>query len=66
MRACSVGELVPVGDALTSLDGSVKAIRSASPQVRHHFTQADQVNQPFTAHETAPDAVIGSGGDFAP
>ena len=27
------------------LGGPVKAIREASPQARHHFTQADQVNQ---------------------
>ena len=31
--------LVPVGEASGSLDGTVKAIRDASPQARHHFTQ---------------------------
>ena len=33
----------------------VKAIRDASPQVRHHFTQADQVNQLVSASEADPD-----------
>ena len=37
--------LVPAGEASGSLDGPVKAIRETSPQARHHFTQADQVNQ---------------------
>ena len=36
------GELVPIGDAPSGMDGPVKAIRDASPQARHHFTQADQ------------------------
>ena len=39
------GELVLIGDALSGMGGPVKAIRDASPQARHHFTQADQVNQ---------------------
>ena len=34
--------LVPIGEAIS---GPVKAIREASPQALHHFTQADQVNQ---------------------
>ena len=38
--------LVPIGEAFGDLDGPVKAIREASPQARHHFTQADQVNHP--------------------
>ena len=33
----------------------MKAIRKASPQVRHHFTRADQVNQLVTASEADPD-----------
>ena len=37
--------LVPVADALSDLPGQVQALREASPQARHHFTQADQVNQ---------------------
>ena len=44
-------ELVPIGDALADLGGPVKAIRDASPQSRHHFTQADQVNQLVGASE---------------
>ena len=38
------GELVSIGDALSGMGGPVKAIRAASPQARHHFTVADQVN----------------------
>ena len=38
------GELVPIGEVFSDLGGPVKAIREASPQARHHFTQADQVN----------------------
>ena len=49
------GELVPIGDALSGLDGPVKAIRHATPQARHHFTQADQVNQLVSASEADPD-----------
>ena len=33
----------------------MKAIRKASPQARHHFTRADQVNQLVTASEADPD-----------
>ena len=39
------GELVPIGDAFSGMGGPVKAIREATPQARHHFTLADQVNQ---------------------
>ena len=39
------GELVPIGEVFGGLDGPVKALRNASPQARHHFTQADQVNR---------------------
>ena len=49
------GELVPIGDALSGMGGPVKAIRDASPQARHHFTQADQVNQLVGASEADPD-----------
>ena len=45
------GELVPIGEAFGNLDGAVKALREASPQARHHFTQADQVNQLVGASE---------------
>ena len=49
------GELVSIGDALADLDGPVKALRDASPQARHHFTQADQVDQLVSASEADPD-----------
>ena len=49
------GELVPVGEVFSNLAGSVKALREASPQALHHFTQADQVNQLVTAREEDPD-----------
>ena len=49
------GELVPIGEVVADLDGPVKAIRDASPQARHHFTQADQVNQLVSASEAEPD-----------
>ena len=49
------GELVPIGEALADLGGPVKAIRDATPQARHHFTQADQVNQLAKASEADPD-----------
>ena len=39
------GELVPAAEAFSDLSGPVAAIRDASPQALHHFTQADQVNQ---------------------
>ena len=48
--------LVPIGDALSGLPGSVQALRVAtSPQARHHFTQADQVDQLVSASEEDPD-----------
>ena len=49
------GGLVPIGDALSGMGGPVKAIRDASPQAVHHFTQADQVNQLVRASEADPD-----------
>ena len=49
------GELVPIGEAFGDLGGPVKAIRDASPQARHHFTQADQVNLLVGASEADPD-----------
>ena len=49
------GELVPIADALADLPGSALAIRDATPQARHHFTQADQVNQLISASEADPD-----------
>ena len=49
------GSLVPIGKASGSLDGPVKMIHDTSPQARHHFTQADQVNQLVGASESDPD-----------
>ena len=49
------GELVPIGEVIADLPGPVKAIRDASPQALHHFTQADQVNQLVSASEADPD-----------
>ena len=46
---------VPTGEASGNLDGPVKAICSASPQARHHYTQADQVNQLVGASEADAD-----------
>ena len=47
--------LVPIGEALSELDGPVPPIRKASPQALHHFTQTDQVNLLVSASEAAPD-----------
>ena len=33
----------------------MEALRESSPQARHHYTQADQVNQLFNAREADPD-----------
>ena len=49
------GELVPIGEVIGGLGGPVKAIREASPQALHHFTQADQVNLLVNASEADPD-----------
>ena len=47
--------LVPIREAFGGLDGPVRAIREATPQALHHFTQADQVNQLVSAGEADPD-----------
>ena len=47
--------LLLAAEVLSGLDGPVKAIRDASPQALHHFTQADQVNQLVSASEAEPD-----------
>ena len=47
--------LVPIGEVFGSLGGPVQAIREASPQALHHFTQADQVNQLVGASEAEAD-----------
>ena len=49
------GELVPIGDALSSMGGPVKAIREATPQAQRHFTRFDQVDQLVGASEADPD-----------
>ena len=49
-------ELVPIGEVIGGLDDVlVPAIPSASPQTRHSFTVADQVNQLVAASEADPD-----------
>ena len=45
------GGLVPVAEILADLHGPVTATRDASPQARHHFTQADQIHQLVSASE---------------
>ena len=47
--------LVPIGEALSGLDGPVKAICEASPHASRHFTRFDQVNQLVSASEADPD-----------
>ena len=55
------GGLVPIGDIFAGWDGPVKQAlvksppKAPTPQSRHHFTQADQVNQLATACESDPD-----------
>ena len=50
------GELVPIAEAFSGLDdGPLKTLRETSPQARHHFTQADQVDQLVEASEADPD-----------
>ena len=50
------GELVPIGDAVSGLDDVlVSALRNDSPQARHHFTLADQVDQLVSASEADAD-----------
>ena len=49
------GELVPISEVFSSLDGPVKEIRDATPQARHSFTVADQVDQWVTASEADAD-----------
>ena len=47
--------LVPIGAAVSGLDDPVKKALQTSPQARHHFTQADQVNLLVGASEADPD-----------
>ena len=48
------GELVPIGESASGLDG-VPTIRDASPQARRTFTIADQVEQLVAASEAGPE-----------
>ena len=48
-------ELVPIGEVIDDLAGPVPAIRDDSPQARHSFTVADQVDRLVWASEAAPD-----------
>ena len=41
---CKRDGLASIGEALSSLDGPGKKTLQTSPQSRHHFTQAAQVN----------------------
>ena len=47
--------LIPIDEAIGGLDGPVQALREISPQARHHFTLADQVNQLIGASEADAD-----------
>ena len=49
------GGLVPIGDALSDLGGSVQALRETPPPAQRGFTLADQVNQLVSASEADPD-----------
>ena len=49
------GESVPIGEVIDDLDGPVAATSGTSPQARHHFTVADQVNQLVAASEADPE-----------
>ena len=46
--------LVPIGKAFAGRGGPVEALRESSPQARHHFTQADQVNQLVSGQRSGP------------
>ena len=47
--------LVPAAEVLSGRGGPVTAIRDDSPQARHSFTVADQVDRLVWASEAAPD-----------
>ena len=52
---CQRKKMVPIGEVFSDLDEPVKKALQPSPQARHHFTQADQVNQLVSANEADPD-----------
>ena len=47
-------ELVPIGEAFRGLEGPEKKALQPSPQARHHFTLADQVNQLGRGQRSGP------------
>ena len=49
------GELVPIGEVVSGLDGPVRALRETPPPARRGFTVADQVNQLVGASEADPN-----------
>ena len=51
---CKRDGLASIGEALSSLDGPGKKTLQASPQSRHHFTQADQVNALVGGQRSGP------------
>ena len=52
---CKRDGLASIGESLSSLDGPGGKTLQTSPQSRHHFTQADQVNALVGASEADPD-----------
>ena len=58
------GELVPIGEAIGNLSPA-KAIRDATPQARHHFTVADQVNQLVSGQRSGPGSRLPGANDGA-
>ena len=46
---------VPTGEGFNELNGPEEKALQLAPQARHHFTQADQVNQLVGASEANPD-----------
>ena len=49
------GELVPIGEVVADLGGSVQALRETPPPAQRGFTLADQVNQLVSASEADPE-----------
>ena len=57
--------LLLAAEVLSGLDEPVKAIREATPQARHSFTVADQVNQLVSAGEAGPRSRLHGAADGA-
>ena len=49
------GAVIPIGEVITDLPGSVQALRKAPRPTQRHFTQADQVSQLVSASEADPE-----------